>query len=942
MPSPAKLGQPTIFLYALCLALQFCASFKAIGDDTHPVPNSPWFTLQGKIIAPNDVSPDDLICEAIERYNAGLGFFRQSIALNQSGQFETKVQGLQSSVVIHARTKDNRLQAYWNCSDTDLRTKCQEKIELTLAPAADFRFRLVHEGKPMQGAMLIVDGFCTAIATSNEEGFATAKLPAGDRPLVAVAYHQEKQLAQVKTDFLGPSEYTPFLELKLDRWDVRSIRVEDTTGKPLPNIRVSAGPISDLDQKNAFALPEFSGLSDQLGETTPLWFSDELWRLKVLTPGYRIVSNDAKSHNRLVLAKMTPDVVVEGRIDLPEGVSSGLLIEGQSQQSERPNSVSMTRCRVNEDGSFRLPVHPNYTYSIFVDDAEWLSKNWEGVLARSDSTPSNKPKLEFTQGESVEVLLMEGPELTPAPNVFVRFDSQGGRRWYGVTNEDGVVSTRALPGDYHVYVNMAPWREDLNTKVVEGDPKVIMFHRQLEKTFAFRGKLNINAANKAQTNWETCELVLLSADDYRFNKKISVDKDGNFRGESPHDKVALVATSSDKQSEGFVIDIIGSEEYSPLEITLNSTVAIRGKTLDADGFPLEGLDVQIDPRAPIAWRKEDGKRGFFDLRTIYSNTDSSGRFSVESIVSGAPIAGFMSFQGRGNGAETLLYNHSIEPGETRTLPTLVHDIDASMFAVSIGTRLERRVSSAKLMNTNVLFVLHGSAPSAKDTAKILVQRRNETLMRHCLPMVISNDALAIDPAKADWVSKQGWPIPNQEEVFVAILGRSGQVLMKRLLTSNDNVATLSELMRPSQLDLEADDWNAARKFKSALQQATSSNRDVWLSVLDPNDGTALALKRWQEVHRETLEKSFVMLSFDLIRDEGVFDVLEKESLTLSKKPINLLFSPDGSELWNEQQQETKELKYFCIDRAIMEPLLKAATQRPVEVADLSKLLHAID
>jgi len=68
-----------------------------------------------------------------------------------------------------------------------------------------------------------------------------------------------------------------------------SIRVEDTTGKPLPNIRVSNGPISDLDQKNPHALPEFSGLSDQSGVTTPLWISDELRRWKVLTPGYRIV-----------------------------------------------------------------------------------------------------------------------------------------------------------------------------------------------------------------------------------------------------------------------------------------------------------------------------------------------------------------------------------------------------------------------------------------------------------------------------------------------------------------------------------------------------------------------------------------------------------------------------------------------------------------------------
>ena len=82
MPSPAKLRQVPILLYAVYLAMQFNASFKAIGDDTHPVPNSPWFTLHGKIIAPVEVSLGDLICEAIEPLNAPLCFLRQSIALN--------------------------------------------------------------------------------------------------------------------------------------------------------------------------------------------------------------------------------------------------------------------------------------------------------------------------------------------------------------------------------------------------------------------------------------------------------------------------------------------------------------------------------------------------------------------------------------------------------------------------------------------------------------------------------------------------------------------------------------------------------------------------------------------------------------------------------------------------------------------------------------------
>ena len=82
-----------------------------------------------------------------------------------------------------------------------------------------------------------------------------------------------------------------------------------------------------------------------------------------------------------------------------------MLLGGLSSQNEVPHMVSTFQCRVKRDGSFVASVHPEYTYSVFINDATWVSSPWSGILASTKPDLAKPLSLDIVQGEQVEVLV---------------------------------------------------------------------------------------------------------------------------------------------------------------------------------------------------------------------------------------------------------------------------------------------------------------------------------------------------------------------------------------------------------------------------------------------------------------------------------------------------------------------------------------------------------
>ncbi len=937
-------------VFAFGLSHQARAQFEA--DD------GPRIRLRGKVLLPTGLAPRDFLCEIVEQVpNRLFEFNTLPIKLDEDATFETSTSGLSYRTVITVRSLDGQWKGSWSSTIHDLLSDSKEPILLKLAVPVLQKIQVTCGSLPVAGAHVFVsDAFYPEPIQADQAGMVSVSRLELHQPVFLAAVADGRLVASVVYETL-PKDGTSF-QLELKEWELEPVQIVGTDGKPIANVAIAYGSIGSEKFSSNAELRCLTARSDENGMTTPILFSDLRYAFDVLSPDLRFVSFQRTTQPfQVVVAPVQPNAEVRGKLAMPEGIGDGLLLSGSSFQNEVKNMSSTFQCRVNKDGSFIASVHPEYTYCVYVEDAKWVSAPWTGILASSRPELVKPLTLNVVEGEAVEVLVTRGKELAPAAGVWVHFsqphsitwiddgqtkNGSTGPRWWAYSDEDGIITTRARVGEIESYVIDGRWKADAKATVRPGETTVLSFHHDVQEPIAFEGRLKISDDVESGFPWSKVSVELYLYEVYRATAKLAVDDQGVFRGQAASPRIAVLARSLDGKYRGVQVVDLEASDADPLVIQLNRSVTVKGRMVDPDGFSFPNAKIELDTRPLIRWEK---KKPFgstiFHTENVNTTTDSQGKYVFKNACSGVPMAMFAHAHDSGN-ATTILYENELQPPIAH-LPTVVLT-EQDQMSVPLQKRIDNRVDSSRLLNTNTILVYNGTEKSAIEMSKGLFGRAAAGATRHLSPLLVSDSTLKSDPANSAWLKEQGWGLSHDHELLIVLFDQTGKPIVTKRVDANENITSINELIDPKQIQLVDQSWDAQARFDQALELARRTDRDVWISFVSIRNPASIAFSRWQREHRQELEKHFVLLQIDWIRDERIDAILDRYSIARdsANQLIGVLVNHDG-ELLQDTTGEAhyKHIEPFqFVDRERIGDLLKAAS-KPINHPQWEKWLDSL-
>ena len=216
--------------------------------------------------------------------------------------------------------------------------------------------------------------------------------------------------------------------------------------------------------------------------------------------------------------------------------------------------------------------------------------------------------------------------------------------------------------------------------------------------------------------------------------------------------------------------------------------------------------------------------------------------------------------------------------------------------------------------------------------------------RDLSPLILSDTTLKGDPANAAWLNEQGWGLNNDQELLLVLFDQAGKPIFSKRVQATDDVRTIGEIIEPKHLQLFEQTWDAKSRFDTALELARRTDRDVWISFVSIRNPASIAFLRWQDENRHELEKHFVLMHVDWIRDENAEAIAEHCSIERKEANslISVLVNQEGLLLEDttgeSPYKEMRPSQY--IDRDRVGKLMKAASH-PLDASQWQALIDSL-
>jgi hypothetical protein len=164
-----------------------------------------------------------------------------------------------------------------------------------------------------------------------------------------------------------------------------------------------------------------------------------------------------------------------------------------------------------------------------------------------------------------------------------------------------------------------------------------------------------------------------------------------------------------------------------------------------------------------------------------------------------------------------------------------------------------------------------------------------------MQLVVSGDSNSLPPADAAFLKERHWPLPAAGRVVAYALDAKGNELGRLDVEPQrggaaETVAEFIHRHAPPPDDAE-------QKWNAAFAEAARSNRRVWARVSQRYCGPCFLLTRWMDDQHERLDKDYVMLKIDDVRDVGGKEVAKR--LTRGQHhgvPFHAIFDQAGEML----------------------------------------------
>ena len=794
---------------------------------------------------------------------------------------------------ILAASSDGNMMAHELVAENQVRQLARDGIKLQLKPARTVEVSVFHEHNPVPFANVQV--WSVGIhppARTDEQGMARFKLPVDAEIHSILAWTEKRMIAGMEPRNMS-RRFSLSREFRLDLDHCRSVllRVFDHEGNPLQNVPLDVHYSSPPPERQRLPFEHLGKVvTDEHGEATFKWMpaNATVNRFYALPDHQKWQFLEAKQEAdgeyrvRIQPLGRLPRKKIAGQLDLPPGERGGFLLSLSTFQGEWEHRGDVQQCYVDDQGHFEAEVLHGSTYVAFINDADWGSTFWDGILYDPGSDSVQLPEIEFVRNVPIHVAVTQGPEKEPIPNLFVRFanrhrysweDKDGTangneeRRWWARTNENGIAITQSAPGEVRVSVYESDWRKQEFAQARPGETTLVELHRSTVGSQPVAGAIRFE--NRHQGNLEGAKVVAYAADGESSGKAETVtDARGAFALNLPGTSVAYLIFSADERfSATGIVPTTGE-----IRADLNPCVSYRGRVVNQSDRPFENCSVNAEAIIQFQ-RGEMGLGSSFTAKKFHTTTNVDGYFEfVDCLPANIRIkCSLVTNDNKTHRLGTIF----LETGEERELQTLtVNDsVSPTVNLTPLNQRFALRVNDARLINAHLLVVVHRQSENVEDfiAANCLNYRKNENIGRYLIIPI--DETRAKSRMDSDFMLKHDWAIPEENGVMLSAIGPDGMELGRMSVDVIDDNAPdeVSEFLArhvPVQKDARAE-------FEKALAEARQTDRKVWARICQTRCGPCFKLSRWIDQNRAMLEKEFVLYKVDNVNEKNGMEIYKR-------------------------------------------------------------------
>ena len=340
---------------------------------------------------------------------------------------------------------------------------------------------------------------------------------------------------------------------------------------------------------------------------------------------------------------------------------------------------------------------------------------------------------------------------------------------------------------------------------------------------------------------------------------ITADDEGRFAFQTKAIQLGMFAFTTDGHAAG----VAKPENLDrPIEIPLKPTMDLHGQLLDQDHEPLASHSVSVSPRVS---GKRDFNKSFatsFQTVTFEAKTDANGNYTLKNL----PTELEMTLQADSidcPGHVAILDNFLLTAGDQRLRMVSRLYRSSTPDDRSLADKHDDVVRDAKLGGYHVLVLSYGTAAKDYVNTEMLDHEATPDVMSF-LNLRIDEELLSND-ANRRFAELRDWPQPTPRNVFVCALNETGMELGRIALDSGDahaaaEAAAFIRKHAPERTDAKA-------KWDAAFVEAKRSGRRVWAQIGQRYCQPCFRQSRWLDDNRELLERDYVLLKVDDVRDK---------------------------------------------------------------------------
>ncbi len=489
---------------------------------------------------------------------------------------------------------------------------------IVLKPARNVMVTVVDGGgTPVEGAAVSVLDviFPVAEGHTDSRGVVSLRAPVDAMTQWIFGYKSGVGLDYFENYRSVPAGFSPPPEralLVLNGARAIRVRAKDSAGKPVPGVDLVPWNVQKRGKLQSANLCGSSARvrTDDQGVATFDWFPSDVQAgasVTLATTSYSMprwpVLEAGKQDLELTVLPFTP---VSGKVTRPDGSpGAGILVAAEGVGPAYPAGSS--RARTGADGSYKMALPPNQSYTVYVNDPEWAAKSRTSVVVR-EGKPCPDVNIRLEPGSLIHGRVTAGPASQPAPGVTVMISEQGpavpdrtlidqptnlsdAATRVADTDSDGRYAIRVGPGHYQLTGPRSPGVETESEQIKVGDGQDFQrdFHlaRQVRPLRTLRGVVR---AGKGDGPPIAGAIVVAQPIGDRVPPIHGLgDREGRFEFYRPFGAALVYARDPAGNLAGYTT--IDENEDGEVAIVAQPAALARGRVVDAAGKPAAGVSV---------------------------------------------------------------------------------------------------------------------------------------------------------------------------------------------------------------------------------------------------------------------------------------------------------------------------------------------------------------